>query len=149
MFRSGLRLCVNFINVLGTAFTPVAPQSLSTQSSYQYLFTLLGSTSVKAVRRMLMKMSPCVNFINVLCFKLLQAQIQKAQKWLMAYQTRKHCLKQGYLRCKWPHGLGGGGQRFCGNGEKYDDKRGGIKSCLKLHDVIWARPLKNFFGALN
>ncbi len=49
---------VNFINVLRAAFTLVAPQCIRTQSSYQYLFTLLGSTFVKAVRRMLMKLSP-------------------------------------------------------------------------------------------
>jgi hypothetical protein len=42
------------------------PKSVRTQSSHQYLFTLLGSTSVKAVRRTLMKLSPGVNFINIL-----------------------------------------------------------------------------------
>ena len=45
---------------LCAAFTPVAPQSVRTQSSCQYLFTILRSTSVKPVRRMLMKLSPCV-----------------------------------------------------------------------------------------
>ena len=53
--RQGL----DFINVLRTAFTPVVPQSVRTQSSRQYLFTLLGPTSVKAVRRTLMKLTPC------------------------------------------------------------------------------------------
>jgi len=38
--------------------TPVVPQSVRTQSSFQYLFTLLGPTSVKAVRRTLMKLTP-------------------------------------------------------------------------------------------
>jgi hypothetical protein len=42
---------------LSSAFTPVAPQSVRTQSSCQYLFTLLGSTRVKAVCRTLMKLS--------------------------------------------------------------------------------------------
>jgi len=46
---------------LHTAFTPVAPKSLKIQSSCQYLLTLLGSTSVKAVRRTLMKLSPTYN----------------------------------------------------------------------------------------
>jgi len=50
---------------LRAAFTPVAPQSVRTQSSCQYLFTLLGSTNVKAVHRKLMKLSPGVNFINI------------------------------------------------------------------------------------
>jgi len=49
---------LDFINVLRTAFTLIAPQSKRTQSSCQYFFTLLGSTSIKAVRRMLMKLSP-------------------------------------------------------------------------------------------
>ncbi len=43
---------------LQAAFTPVAPQSVRTQSSRQYLFTILGSARVKAVRRTLMKLSP-------------------------------------------------------------------------------------------
>jgi hypothetical protein len=49
---------LDFINVLPTAFTPVAPQSVRTHSSRQYLFTLLGPTSVKAVSRTLMKWTP-------------------------------------------------------------------------------------------
>jgi len=36
------------------------------QLSHKYLFTLSGSVSVKAVRRTLMKLSPGVNFINIL-----------------------------------------------------------------------------------
>jgi len=51
---------LDFINFLRTAFTPVVPQSVRTQSSCQYLFTLLGPTSVKAVRRTLMKLTPVV-----------------------------------------------------------------------------------------
>ncbi len=49
---------LDFINILRTAFTPIAPQS--TQSSCLYLFTLLGSIRVKAVLRTLMKLSPDV-----------------------------------------------------------------------------------------
>ncbi len=48
-----VRFGLDFINVLRTAFTPVVPQSVRNQSSHQYLFTLLGPTSVKAVRRTL------------------------------------------------------------------------------------------------
>ncbi len=40
------------------AFTIVAPQSVRTQSSHRCLFMLLGTTHVKVVRRMLMKLSP-------------------------------------------------------------------------------------------
>jgi len=51
---------------LRAAFTPVAPQSVRTQSSCQYLFTLLKSARVKAVRRMLMKLSPRFDFTIIL-----------------------------------------------------------------------------------
>ncbi len=56
---------VNFINILRTTFSLVDPESVRTQSSCQYLLTLLGSTSVKAVHGTLMKLTPGVNFINV------------------------------------------------------------------------------------
>ncbi len=49
---------LNFINVLRTAFTLVAPKIIRIQSNPQYLFTLLGSTCAKAVSRMLMKLTP-------------------------------------------------------------------------------------------
>ncbi len=49
---------LNFINVLRTAFTLVAPKRVRIQSNPKYLFTLLGSTCAKAVRRMLMKLTP-------------------------------------------------------------------------------------------
>jgi len=48
---------------LHEAFTHVAPQSLRTQSSGQYLFTLLGSTPAKVARKMLMKLTPGVQKI--------------------------------------------------------------------------------------
>jgi hypothetical protein len=47
----------NFINVLLTAFTLVAPKSVRIQSNPQYLFTLLGSTCAKAVHRTLVKLT--------------------------------------------------------------------------------------------
>jgi hypothetical protein len=50
MNTSGL----NFINVLRTAFT----HAQKSQSSCQYLFTLLGSTGAKAARRTMMKLTP-------------------------------------------------------------------------------------------
>ncbi len=66
VFASG----ADFINVLNTAFTPVASQSVRTQSSCQYFFTLLGSTGVKAVRRTLMKLSPDVTRVKECVFEL-------------------------------------------------------------------------------
>jgi len=51
---------------LHTAFTPVSPKRVRIQSSFQYLFMLLGSTGAKAACRMMMKLTPGVDFINVL-----------------------------------------------------------------------------------
>jgi len=42
---------------LPVVFMPVAPVSIRTQSSRQYLFTLLGYVCVKAVLRTLIKLS--------------------------------------------------------------------------------------------
>jgi len=49
---------LNFINVLHTAFTLTDPKSVKKTLKLSIFFMLLGSTSVKAVRRMLMKLSP-------------------------------------------------------------------------------------------
>jgi len=49
---------VDFINVLRTAFTLVDPKSVKKIGNLTVFFTLLGSASVKAVRRTLMKLSP-------------------------------------------------------------------------------------------
>jgi len=59
---------------LWAAFTPVAPQSVRTRSSRQYLFTLFGSTIVKAVRRTLMKLSPAFRVASACkrCLKLIK-----------------------------------------------------------------------------
>ena len=46
---------LNFINVLHTAFTLADPKSVKKIDKLSIFFTLLGSTSVKAVRRTLMK----------------------------------------------------------------------------------------------
>jgi len=45
-----LKSSIDFINILRAAFTPVAPKSVRLQSSRQYLFTHLGSTSVNVER---------------------------------------------------------------------------------------------------
>ncbi len=49
---------VNFINVLQAAFARADPESVQIQLNRQYIFTLLGSARVKAVCRMLMKLTP-------------------------------------------------------------------------------------------
>jgi hypothetical protein len=57
---------VNFNNVLRAAFTNADPKSVAILLSCQYLFTLLGSESIKATRRTLMKLTPVVNFTHIL-----------------------------------------------------------------------------------
>jgi len=71
---------VVFINILHTAFTPVATQSVRTQSSCQYLFMLLGATRVIAVRRTMMKLTPDLRIEHLLVAKHpFQSQILKCE----------------------------------------------------------------------
>ncbi len=56
---------VNFINVLRAAFILIGPESVKKDWKLDYLFTLLGSACVKAVRRTLMKLSPSENCVTV------------------------------------------------------------------------------------
>jgi len=49
---------VNFMNILLAAFMRADPKSLKFQLSRQYLFMLLGSTRLKALRKTLMKLTP-------------------------------------------------------------------------------------------
>jgi hypothetical protein len=54
-----MKSSVNFTNVLQATFMLVDPKWVkNTGKSSVYLFTLLGSARVKAVHRMLMKLSP-------------------------------------------------------------------------------------------
>jgi len=75
---------VDFINVLHTAFTPVAPQSVRAQSSCQYIFMLLGATRVKAVSRTLMKLTLCLPWSTVpliFCVLLCRKRRIKLVSW--------------------------------------------------------------------
>jgi len=54
----GLNPGVNFINFLPPAFTLADPKSVKKIDNLTVFFTLLGSASVKVVRRTLMKLSP-------------------------------------------------------------------------------------------
>jgi len=98
-FTSG----VDFINVLHTAFTYVASQSIRTQSSCQYLFMLLGSTCVKAVHRTLMKLSPVVMIRwqnSSLLFNSICSFFRRAKKCLSSFKW----LDDNGLKCnliKW------------------------------------------------
>ncbi len=56
--RKKERRGVNFINVIRTAFAHVDPKSVKRYGGFDLILTLLGDTSVKALRRTLMKLSP-------------------------------------------------------------------------------------------
>jgi hypothetical protein len=53
---------INFTYILRAAFTFEDPKFAKIQSSHQYLFALLGSPHVKAVCKMLMKLTPGLSF---------------------------------------------------------------------------------------
>ncbi len=57
---------VNFINILRETFTHADPKSAKKYIKAVVLFALLGSGQVKASSKMLMKLTPLVNFINIL-----------------------------------------------------------------------------------
>jgi len=78
---------------LRAAFMPVAPQSVRTQSSCQYLFTLLGSTRVKDVRRTLMKLSPVVDVRWSCCVYV----PLKIQKYPLIIETKLHLENTGFV----------------------------------------------------
>ncbi len=97
---------------LCAAFTPVAPQILRTQPSSQYLFTLLGSTRLKAVRRTLMKLSPEWNFLcQIPCtgaFELCANGLVKLTPTLLSYRVNWRSWR-GRGRALWL-------RRWCGRG---------------------------------
>jgi len=55
----------NLINILRAAFAPVDPKSVKRYWQLDWILTLLGATSVKAVRRTLMKLSPGANLTSL------------------------------------------------------------------------------------
>jgi len=75
---------LNFINVLRTAFTPVVPQSVRNQSSRQYLFTLLGPTSVKVARKRVGEIAPKSLLVLHLSFESLLQFFTSFLLWQLA-----------------------------------------------------------------
>jgi len=60
--------------------TSADPESVKGTDDSTVFFTLLGSTSVKAECRMLMKLTPGVDFINVLWAAFMHADPKSAKK---------------------------------------------------------------------
>jgi len=58
---------VNFINMFTSSFHKTDPKSVKIQSSSQYLFALMVSACVKAACETLMKLTPIVNCMDILC----------------------------------------------------------------------------------
>ncbi len=57
---------LNFINVLCKAFTLADPKSVKKTVKLSIIFTLLGSTCIKAVRKTLVKLSPGGGYLEML-----------------------------------------------------------------------------------
>ncbi len=57
---------INFINVLGAAFTHANPKSKKKAEDLTVFLALLGSACVEALCKTLMKSTTGVNFINIL-----------------------------------------------------------------------------------
>jgi len=72
--------------------TPVAPKCVRIQSSCQCLFTLLESTGEKAAFRTLMKLTPGVNFTNLMCCQKEFCEISFTNNTAPNF-TRKHNQK--------------------------------------------------------
>jgi len=75
--KSKARPWFDFTNIFTCIFYAFSSQKHKSQSSCQYLFSLLGSAHVKAVRRTLMKLSPWFNFINMLTCIFYEHRSQK------------------------------------------------------------------------
>jgi hypothetical protein len=56
--HKSVTLVVYFINILRTAFTCADPKSVEKTVKLSIFFTLSGSSSIKAVHRILMKLTP-------------------------------------------------------------------------------------------
>ncbi len=61
----------NFINVFCTVFTIPDPKCIKMTVKLSIFYTLLGSTSVKASRKMLVKLTPGIKEENGLKFPIL------------------------------------------------------------------------------
>jgi len=65
-YLSGKLTGVNFINILQAALTLANPKSAKKKTNNLLAFYLLsGSAQVKAVHKMLVKLTPGVNFTNI------------------------------------------------------------------------------------
>jgi hypothetical protein len=72
---------VNFINILRAAFMLAGPKNTKQHCWLDCLFlALLGSAGAKASQRTLMKLTPGVNFINILLSTLLRADPKRAKR---------------------------------------------------------------------
>jgi len=75
-------ILVNFTNILRAAFLLISFRQKNTHKLCQVFFELLGSASAKAAHRILLKLTPGLNFINISlkAFTLVGPKIAK-QHW--------------------------------------------------------------------
>jgi len=77
-FHTNNKPDVNFTNILWEDFKPEDPKSVNIQSSRLYLFALLGSDSINAAHKMLIKLTPGVS--QTFYEQLFRLKIPKGQK---------------------------------------------------------------------
>ncbi len=81
------------LHVLQAAFTRADPKSAKMTDNLTVFFELLGSASIKAVGRMLMKLATDGNLINILCANLLykdMCSLFLITVWLCNFLTKKY-----------------------------------------------------------
>ncbi len=66
----------NFINIVLTAFMHADPRSVKKTVKLSIFFTLLGSTSIKAAPKMLVKLTPVFDFFFLKQQKILNDYIE-------------------------------------------------------------------------
>ncbi len=71
---------INFVNMLTRSlYARRSQKRKKIQLSHKYLFTLFGSTGAKAVRRTLTKLTPGINFVNMLTRSLYKLKSSSPQ----------------------------------------------------------------------
>jgi len=71
---------INFINILQAAFASTDPESIKKTDNLTVFFALSGSKQVKAAPRMLMKLTPVVDFTNMFAITFKMCGYEKRKK---------------------------------------------------------------------
>jgi len=87
---------LNFINILHIAFTSADPKSVKNTDNLTVFFTLLDSTCVKAVHRMLMKSTPEANTLRGILTYFILFWLRLVDILLRFFSNLEMAWKQSY-----------------------------------------------------